>query len=134
MLRRLRFVLYPGFQLLDAAGPIAAFEEAERLSRGSYCCELFSREGGMLASSSGVALATQSFGAADFAEEADTLLVVGGYGVDAAQKDAALVAFLRKQAEQAERLASVCSGALLFAEAGLLTGHTVTTHFQPALS
>jgi transcriptional regulator GlxA family with amidase domain len=56
------------------------------------------------------------------------MIVPGGEG--ARRRDPQLVGWLRRNAPGAHRLASVCTGAFLLAEAGLLTGRTVTTHWQ----
>ena len=52
----------------------------------------------------------------------DTLIVPGGWGVNAACEDGALVDWVRRRAGEAPRTASVCSGAFLLATAGLLDG------------
>lgn len=126
----LLFVLYPRFQLLDVAGPVAAFEAANDLCPGSYGIELVSEHGGPLASSSGLTLATRAWRELPAQPVGETLLTVGGHGINAASEAAPLLAFLRARAASAERLASVCSGTFLFAAAGLLAGCTVTTHWR----
>jgi transcriptional regulator GlxA family with amidase domain len=60
----------------------------------------------------------------------DTLIVAGGLGTRAAVSDPALIAWLRRAAPRVRRLASVCSGAFLLAEAGLLDGRRATTHWS----
>ena len=60
MTRAIAFVVYPGFQLLDAAGPISAFEIAERYSPGAYRTEVLAPESGVTASSSGVGVTTKA--------------------------------------------------------------------------
>ncbi|MYV62846.1 helix-turn-helix domain-containing protein, partial [Streptomyces sp. SID4931] len=57
-----------------------------------------------------------------------TLLVPGGHGTRGSHPE--LTGWLREHAPRAERLVSVCTGALLLAEAGLLDGHRVTTHWN----
>ena len=59
----------------------------------------------------------------------DTLVVAGGVGVGAALGDRALIGWLRRAAGRARRVASVCNGAFLLAEAGLLDGRRATTHW-----
>jgi transcriptional regulator GlxA family with amidase domain len=131
MSRTLLFVLYPQFQLLDVAGPVAAFEAANELAPGSYQIQLSSQEGGPVASSSGIGLLTQSFATTpSLVEPGDTLFTVGGHGVNAASGNPAILDFLRYKAAETERLASICSGTFLFAAAGLLHGKTVTTHWK----
>ena len=131
MSRTLLFALYPRFQLLDVAGPVAAFEAANEQAPGSYRICLLSESGGQVASSSGIALPSQPFAEApELAGPGDTLLTVGGHGVNAASDNPALLAFMRDRASRAERIASICSGTFLFAAAGLLHGKTVTTHWK----
>jgi transcriptional regulator GlxA family with amidase domain len=54
MPRQIAFLIYPDFQLLDAAGPIAAFEIAEYHRRGSYALRVVASEPGAVKSSAGV--------------------------------------------------------------------------------
>lgn len=136
MSRTLLFVLYPRFQLLDVAGPVAAFEAANDLHPGSYALHFVSQHGGPLPCSAGLTLPTEAF--ADWPAQRQTqeqltkltLLTVGGHGINAASEDPANLAFLAAQAPHAERIASVCSGTFLLAAAGLLEGKTVTTHWR----
>jgi transcriptional regulator GlxA family with amidase domain len=60
----------------------------------------------------------------------NTLLVAGGHGVYTAAQDRQLVRWIARRAGQAARIASVCTGAFLLAEAGLLDGRRVTTHWR----
>src|SRR5689334_16272897 len=60
----------------------------------------------------------------------DVICVPGGWGVNAALTDDALLSFLRRQGESARYLTSVCSGALLLGAAGLLRGYRATTHWM----
>ena len=59
----------------------------------------------------------------------DTLIVAGGVGAFEAEKSEDLVAWIRDAARNSRRVASVCTGAMLLAAAGLLDGHRVTSHW-----
>ncbi|MBB1489616.1 GlxA family transcriptional regulator [Oceanospirillum sediminis] len=127
MTHKLVFIVYPGFQLLDAAGPIAAFEMTNRMKPGTYELILASPKGGMVKSSACTTLSTTSF---DQVFDADTFLAVGGPGVNEASASAEVLTFIGDLSQKAKRIGSVCSGAYLLAAAGLLNGKKATTHWQ----
>jgi len=120
------FLLFPDFQLLDAAGPISAFEIAARYVPGSYRLRVIAREPGAVASTSG---ASMNAVALPRAASLDTLVIAGGEGSRAAARDPKLVGYVRRCGEQARRIASVCSGAYVLAATGLLDGRPATTHW-----
>lgn len=121
--------VFEGFQILDAAGPIAAFEIASRFAPEAYDVRVAARAAGMVRSSSGVRWPAESLGAQ---RDIDTLMVVGGHGTYLAMQDGKFVAAIKRAPQRARRVSSVCSGAFLLAQAGLLAGKRATTHWRRA--
>jgi transcriptional regulator GlxA family with amidase domain len=120
-------VVFPGVQLLDAVGTIDVFDAANRvLGEQRYRIVVASVAGGVINSSSGVGIATTKL---SLVRSVDTVVVVGGFGTNDALKDESLLKSLRRLTGRASRVASVCTGAFLLAELGLLDGRAATTHW-----
>jgi transcriptional regulator GlxA family with amidase domain len=66
------------------------------------------------------------------AERYDTVILPGGNGSRPAAADPVLIQWIRATVARARRVATVCSGTFLAAEAGLLDGRRVTTHWARA--
>ncbi|MFF2961477.1 GlxA family transcriptional regulator [Streptomyces sp. NPDC057963] len=123
--RSVLVVLYDGVQSLDVSGPVEVFAGASYLAGAGYDLHTASLHGAQVRTSSGLTLVPD--GSLADAAPPHTLLVPGGQGTRA--PDPALIDWLAAHAPHAERLVSVCTGALLLAAAGLLDGHRVTTHW-----
>lgn len=124
-------VLYPDFQILDATGPLEVFALTNRLLGGdpAYKVVTTARQKGPVAASSGLTLMAQT-GWDELGDDLDTIIYIGGLGVRAAMKDPDMLFSARRLSGMARRTASVCTGAFLLAEAGLLNGRRATTHWD----
>ncbi len=134
--RRIVLVAFENAQILDVTGPLEIFSGASRklaAERPSepppYAIEIAALRRGPLRCSSGLrVVADRSL--AEVRGAVDTLLVAGGMGVEAALGDVRYSSAIRRIAARARRVASVCTGAFLLAEAGLLDGRQATTHWE----
>jgi transcriptional regulator GlxA family with amidase domain len=132
-MRHIVFVAFEQALLLDIAGPLQVFASARDLCAAAglpdpYRLSLVSPKGGEIATSSGLAVVTRRLGALR-SEPIDTLIAVGGIGSRAAVNERALIRWLASRAGRARRVCSVCTGAFLLAEAGLLDGKRAVTHW-----
>src|SRR5438552_4570841 len=90
MTRAIGFLIFPDFQILDAAGPMAAFEIAGRYEPGAYAIKTIAAVAGPVRSSAGVCLEAAGL---DDPATYDTLMLAGGEGTREAADDPRLLAF-----------------------------------------
>ena len=121
-------LIFPDFQLLDASGPISVFEIAGRYAGAAApAIRVLAATPGPVRSSSGVEMLARGLKPS---HAISTLVVAGGRGVRAPATCEKTLAFVRRIAKRGIRVASVCSGAYVLAEAGLLDGRRATTHWE----
>lgn len=129
--KTVHILAFPNVQLLDVAGPLQVFASAnvQVVSLGqpaAYAPSVIASQSGSVMSSAGLGLQTFALPS----QPSDTLIIAGGWGVHTALQDEKLVQWVREQAGSARRVASVCTGAFMLAQAGLLDGHRVVTHWD----
>jgi transcriptional regulator GlxA family with amidase domain len=131
-MRRTAILAFDGVQTLDVTGPWEVFSIANRLSpEREYDLEIVAPGTGPLRTNSGLAMVPDR-GTAGVRGTLDTLLVAGGDGVLKAIADEQVVRWVKRTAGRSRRVASVCTGAYLLAEAGLLDGRRAATHWASA--
>jgi transcriptional regulator GlxA family with amidase domain len=129
--RPIHILAFPNVQLLDVSGPLQVFASAnvqmqENGQAAPYSPIVIAQQDGSIVSSAGLGLHTHPLPKTP----SDTLIVAGGRGVHIALQDPQLLQWVRQQAGSARRVASVCTGAFMLAEAGVLDGHRVVTHWD----
>lgn len=132
--RTVACLIYPDVMGLDAVGPLQVFASAnaERTGHGlppAYALRLVAEAAGPVTTSAGFALVADVAWSALDPAGLDTVLVAGGDGILALLGNTALQQWLRGAEPQVRRMGSVCSGALLLAQTGLLDGLHATTHW-----
>jgi transcriptional regulator GlxA family with amidase domain len=118
-----------GAQSLDVLGPVEVLDSATGLRpNAGYEVDIVAPGGGPLTFSNGVVMHADPL--PDPPPRTDTLLVAGGRGTREAVGDAELVAWIAAASKRARRTVSICTGAFLLAEAGLLAGRRAVTHWR----
>ncbi|MFK4511266.1 GlxA family transcriptional regulator [Bradyrhizobium daqingense] len=131
--RTVVIIALPGVQLLDVAGPLDVFAEANvQAGREAYVLFVAAAEPGPIRSSSGVRLMPDRIIDRGFQENIDTLLIAGCPNAADVPADGVVTDWLRRRAARIRRYGSVCSGAFFLAAAGLLDGRRITTHWAVA--
>jgi transcriptional regulator GlxA family with amidase domain len=125
-MQHIRFLALPGFQVMSV-GALSVFEFANKeMGEPVYDVRLLSEAGGPVRSSIGISVATEPFEDTKL----DTL-IVGGSAVPGSLT-LGVIKFLRQALGRYRRVAAICTGAFVLAEAGLLDGRRATTHWHRA--
>jgi cyclohexyl-isocyanide hydratase len=114
-------VLYPGFTLLDLAGPQTAFGLHGQTHLLWKTLEPVPTDMGVSINP------TMTFDQAP--DNLDVLFVPGGFGTNAAMQDQDILDFLARAGATARYITSVCTGSAILGMAGLLEGHRAATHW-----
>lgn len=133
MAKHIVLVATAGVQMLDIAGPMDVFAEANRqLGRDAYLLTLVATTSGPLTSSSGMRLLPDAVAGDRLDAATHTLLVAGSPHAADQTFSPALLDWLAGACRASRRYGSVCSGAFMLAAAGMVDGRRVATHWDVA--
>ena len=128
--RQVGILLFDEVEVLDFAGPFEVFSLARDFNQEAlFQVHTITENGQMIRARNGLkVLPDYNF---SNCPQLDILLVPGGYGAEEIEiYNESLLSWITEKAQQVEILASVCTGALLLAQAGFLKGKKATTHWM----
>lgn len=128
--RQVGILLFNEVEVLDFAGPFEVFSLARDFNQEAlFQVHTITENGQMIRARNGLkVLPDYNF---SNCPQLDILLVPGGYGAEEIEMyNESLLSWITEKAQQVEILASVCTGALLLAQAGFLKGKKATTHWM----
>ncbi|MDH6268293.1 transcriptional regulator GlxA family with amidase domain [Rhizobium sp. SG_E_25_P2] len=123
-------LLYPGVSASDVAGPMECFGLANYISgNGIYTLSTFSSDGAPVEAAGSWLTLQPNHSFDSLPENVDTLLIPGGPAAFALSQDSEIIAWLRRRAEKAARVGSICNGAFVLAALGAADQGKLATHW-----
>ncbi|CAL1240928.1 GlxA family transcriptional regulator [Candidatus Methylocalor cossyra] len=133
--RRIAVVAFDGVEIIDLTGPMDVFaltnlglQRAGGARENAYPIQVLAKRPGLVTTSGGLKIHADS-AYSEIGDGIDTLLIPGSSDVNAVLSDSSLRDWVLAMSTRVRRLVSVCTGAFLLAEAGLLDGRRATTHW-----
>jgi transcriptional regulator GlxA family with amidase domain len=130
--QRVGILVFDDVEVLDFAGPFEVFsvstEPAHEFGDKAYSVCLISENGQAISCRGGMSV-NADYSLTD-CPPLDILVIPGGWGTRQQANNTTLIKWIMARARDAAIVASVCTGAFLLAEAGLLQGKRATTHWQ----
>ncbi len=123
-------VLFDDVEVLDFAGPFEVFAVAGNITEGGFKVVTVAERADAtkpIIARNGLKV-VPDYALAD-APHLDLLVVPGGQGTRQEVSNPKLIGWIKRRAAEASLTTSVCTGAFLLAEAGILAGKTATTHW-----
>ena len=129
-------LVFPGAEIIDIAGPLDILCAGPCVNKDDFVMAerheslLVSEFGGAITTQpSGITIQTESLAALG-RRKVDTLIIPGGYSMEDTLNRPELINWIQNVARRARRVISICTGAFLLGEAGILKGKRVTTHWR----
>jgi transcriptional regulator GlxA family with amidase domain len=132
--KRVGLVIFPAVEVLDFCGPYEVFsvtrldEDRRREESSPFEVLLVAESGEPVVATGGLRVIPDV--TLETCPPLDILVVPGGWGTRTEISNQRLLTWISERAKQVETLTSVCTGAMLLAEAGLLDGRRATTHWR----
>jgi transcriptional regulator GlxA family with amidase domain len=125
--------VHNGANIIDITGPMEIFTAANEVLRKAslppgYDLHVLGEESGMCKTFGGLSIYAEGRWT-DWSGDIDTLLVAGGPEFETIRDKRGLIDWVKLVSPSVRRVASICTGAFILAEAGLLKGRTATTHW-----